>query len=210
MKTALYELGFCFDISERMEEGKNYFQDFVDRTPYSYIGWYNLGITYSKLDLFEKAIDCYDFAIAIKEDFSSAYFNKAHCLNQQKKYEEALLVFNETLKFDTEDALCYHYMAESFEKLEEYTKAISFYKKAISFDEYLADSWYGIAACYFEMEKELDAIAYVRKAIKLDEFNPEYFYLLGEVQSELGFHNEALEAFETVYDLNPGKRLYFN
>ena len=201
-ETALYELGFCFDVSDQIELGKNYFKEFVDRHPYSYIGWYNLGITLAKLDLFEKAIDCYDFAIAIKEDFSSAYFNKAHCYNQQGEYTKALDCFNETLQFDTEDSLCYYYMGESFEKLNDHSKAISYYKKALDLDEYLSDAWYGIASCYFEQGRELDCISYVKKAIGYDEYNPEYFYLLGESQSVLGFHQEALESFEKVYELD--------
>ncbi len=80
---------------------------------------------------------------------------------------------------------------------------MSFYKNALTFDVFLACSWYGISDCYFEMNRELDELSYVRKAIKLDEFNPEYFYLLGEVQVELGFFTEAIEAFEVVFDLEP-------
>ena len=64
-ETALYELGFCYDVSEKIEDGKAYFEEFVNLHPYSYIGWFNLGITFGKLKLYEKAIDAYDFAIAI-------------------------------------------------------------------------------------------------------------------------------------------------
>ncbi len=42
--TALYEIGFCFDASQQIAEGREFFQGFVDLHPYSYIGWYNLGI----------------------------------------------------------------------------------------------------------------------------------------------------------------------
>ena len=60
-------------------------------------------------------------AIAIKEDFSSAYFNKAHCFSQQDLHEKALECFKETLQFDVEDALSYYYIGECYEKLEKYS-----------------------------------------------------------------------------------------
>ena len=201
-ETALYELGFCYDVSEKIEDGKAYFEKFVNLHPYSYIGWFNLGITFGKLKLYEKAIDAYDFAIAIKEDFSSAYFNKAHCFGQQGNHVEALKCFNETLQFDTEDSLSYYYMGESLEKLESYEKAVSFYKKAIELDEFLADAWLGVGSCYFELGRDLDSISYIKKALELDELNPDYYYLLGEVQTQLGFYKEALASFLKVYELD--------
>lgn len=202
-ETALYELGFCYDYSNKIEIGKQYFEGFVDQHPYSYIGWFNLGITLGKLELFEKAVECYDFAIAIKEDFSSAYFNKAHCYSQGGNYIEALKCFNETLQFDKEDSLCYYYMGECYEKLEEFERAIHFYKKAIALDEYLADAWLGTGSCYFELGRDIDSISFIKKAIELDELNPDYYYLLGEVEAHSESFGDALQAFEKVLDLEP-------
>lgn len=200
-ETALYELGFCFDLIKDLEAGKEFFQAFVNQHPYSHIAWYNLGITYGKMELSEKAIDCYDFAIAIKEDFSSAYFNKAHCFSQKEEYRRALECFKETLQFDVDDALSYYYIGESYEKLEMYTKSIAHYRKASELDEFLADAWLGIGSCYYEMERHLDGLAYVKKAIELDELNPDYYYLLGDVQLAIGFKEDALSSYLKVYEL---------
>lgn len=201
-ETALYEIGFCFDISEKLEEGKNYFSAFVDRHPYSHIAWYNLGITFGKLSLLEKAIDCYDFAIAIKEDFSSAYFNKAHCFTQKEEYQKALECFKETLQFDAEDSLSHYYIGECYEKLNQYERAINSFKQAIELDDFIADAWLGIGNCYFELERYYDSLSYIKKAISLEEGNPEYHYLLGDVQAHLGFLDEALISYKRVLELD--------
>jgi tetratricopeptide (TPR) repeat protein len=37
--------------------------------------WYNIGIAYSKLGRFEEAANAYEYAVAIQDDFASAYFN---------------------------------------------------------------------------------------------------------------------------------------
>ncbi len=201
-ETALYEIGFCFDVSEKLEEGKLFFSQFVDDQPYSYIGWYNLGITYGKLDLFEKAVSCYDFSIAIKQDFSSAYFNKAHCFSQMGNYTQALECFRETLEIDKEDSLSHYYIGECYEKLEQLNKAISSYKKAIEIDDFIADAWMGISNCYFDLGQYHDSLSHIKKAISLDDNNADYYYLLGDIQAQLGFLEEALISYKKVLEID--------
>jgi len=77
---SLYELLFCYEIDNRMEESLAFFTHFVDENPYSFVAWFNLGITYSNLGLYEKAIEAYDYVLAIDDSYSSAYFNKANAL----------------------------------------------------------------------------------------------------------------------------------
>jgi tetratricopeptide (TPR) repeat protein len=62
----LYELAFCYDVLDNQEESVQFYQQYIDNEPYSYAAWYNLGNAYTKLSLFEKAIDAYDYAILIK------------------------------------------------------------------------------------------------------------------------------------------------
>lgn len=74
---ALNELSLCFEMTGRSEEAITFYETYIEEHPYNHFAWFNLGISYNRLNLFEKAIDAYDYAIAIKEDFSSAYFNKS-------------------------------------------------------------------------------------------------------------------------------------
>ena len=46
----------------------------------------------------KKAIEAYDYAIAINEQFSSAYFNKANSLAQLNKFEEAIEVYQDMVE----------------------------------------------------------------------------------------------------------------
>jgi tetratricopeptide (TPR) repeat protein len=59
-----------------------------------------LGNAYNKLNLFEKAIDAYDYAILIKENFSSAYFNKGNSLVNLDRYSEAIEVYKQTFEYE--------------------------------------------------------------------------------------------------------------
>ena len=56
---ALYELAFCYDVLDNQQESVLFYQQYIDNEPYSYAAWYNLGDAFTKLSLFEKAIDAY-------------------------------------------------------------------------------------------------------------------------------------------------------
>ena len=69
---ALYELAFCFEFTDRLLESVDFYKQFIDRCPYSYPAWYNLGNVHNRLGDFEEALGAYDYCLIIKDDFSSA------------------------------------------------------------------------------------------------------------------------------------------
>ncbi len=121
-EVALYELAFCYEAEDLLEESTNYYRKYLDQYPYSHAAWYNLGISYSKLGQHLNAIDAYDFAIAIDENFASGYFNKAHALANLGNYYEAISLYRETFKYEDPEAYTYHYIGECFEKAESLKK----------------------------------------------------------------------------------------
>jgi len=70
----IHEISFFFEITGREEEAIVFFNDFVDSHPYSKLAWFNLGVFYNSVELYEKAIEAYEFVLAIDDTFSSAYF----------------------------------------------------------------------------------------------------------------------------------------
>ena len=90
-EAVVYELSFCFEISNRTKESIAYFGNFLDKNPYSKAAWFNLGIAYNNTEEYDKAIEAYDFAIAIDDSFASAYFNKANSYANLNLYEKAIV-----------------------------------------------------------------------------------------------------------------------
>ncbi len=72
---ALYELAHCLDLLGQLESHLGFYNKLIDRDPYSHHAWYNLGIAYSKLERYEEAVQAYEYATLVKEDFASAFFN---------------------------------------------------------------------------------------------------------------------------------------
>ncbi|MCC7302766.1 MAG: tetratricopeptide repeat protein [Bacteroidia bacterium] len=201
--TALYEISYCFDTSERSEDAVKYFIAFTDEHPYSQVAWFCLGVSYARLGLFEKAIDAYEYAIAIDENFSSAYFNKANSLANLSHYDDAIRVYKEVLERENPEVLTYYYLGECYEKKEDYQQALIHYKKATTLDPDLPDAWMGMGVVLDQLGRLQEGIHYMKKAIHLSPQVGDYWHIFGEVQMRLGFQEEAEGAFKKVIDLDP-------
>jgi len=201
-ETVLYEIAFCYNLKNDTENGISFFTKFIDDYPFSYIAWFNLGIAYNKAELYEKAEEAYDYAIAIKDDFSAAYFNKANSLALQEKYKEAIAIFKETFNYEDPDATTYYYIGECYEKLEDNINAEKNYLKAIKLDAFCADAFAGLAVVSEYQGKDQVALESIKKALDLEINNSEYWYIYGDILAKIENIEEAIVAYYKVLELD--------
>ena len=200
---SLYEIGYCYEQSDRIEDCINFCVEFLNDHPYSFTAWYIMGNSYSHLGKFEQAITSYDYCTVIKEGFSSAYFNLANCHIQLEQYDLAIELYEKTLKHESPQAITHMYMAECFEKIDDDEKALLHYNKAINLDHELGDALLGKAIVKDKMGMTSESVTILKKAIELEEKNPEYWYVLGEAYEKLDQYSEAKECYELVVWLEP-------
>ena len=50
-----------------------YYLKYLEEEPFSDSAWYNLGIIYNKLEMYEKAMEAYDYALAINSQNTFAF-----------------------------------------------------------------------------------------------------------------------------------------
>ncbi len=200
---ALYEFAFCCEVSQQTEYCITYLESFLDQQPYSVAGWFNLGIAYSNIDLYEKAIDAYDYVLAIDESFSSAYFNKANCFANISNYDKAVETYFETFYYEEPEPVTYYYIAECYEKLKKFDTSIEYYQKAVALDPEFADAWLGIGISHDELGRPQSALPYILKAIKISPAIPEYWFILGDIQIKLSRIEEGIASYRKVIELDP-------
>lgn len=203
LESALYEIGFCFEITHQLDRGIHFFSTFTDKHPYSKVAWFCKGVLNNARGTYEEAIDAYDFVIAIDESFSSAYFNKANAYANLGQFEKAIAQYQETFSFETPEAMTFYYIGECYEELEEYEKALENFNEAISLDEFLAEAYLSAGHCYHLLSKPHQAIKYMHKAIELDADNAYYWYQLAETLFDQNEFVRASEAMQKATDLEP-------
>jgi len=199
----LYEIGYCCEIGDMSEEAATFFLAETDKRPYSSVAWYNLGMAYSSLQLFEKSIDAFDYAIAIDPTYTPAYFSKAQCYEQMEMYIQAIHVYKQTFEYEQPDAMTQFYIGDCYSSLEKYEVAIEYFRKSVSMERHFSDAWMGIGICFSEMGRHTEALSHMEQAIKLEPDNAEYFILLAETQLALGMAEKAETAFEKASTIDP-------
>jgi len=203
---ALHEINHCFIMSEQPENGVDFFVSFVDEHPFSSTGWFNLGELYMRLEMNDKAIESFDFATAINEDYAHSYFNKAIIFANQGDYLSALNAFKECAEYEGVNPLTLCYIGECYEKLDDYNLALSYYDQVIEIDDRWSDAWMGKAVVYELMGEDKQALKMIKKAIESLPENAEYRLLQARVYDHLGNEIEAEKAYEKVIELNPDEK----
>ena len=95
-----------------------YYLKYLEEEPFSDSAWYNLGIIYNKLEMYEKAMEAYDYALAINSQNTFALFNKGNILNNIERFSEAIPVYHEYLENEPDSYEAMTYLAECYEKLK--------------------------------------------------------------------------------------------
>ena len=193
-----YELQYCYALAEMDDRSISFFRAFTDENPYSFQGWYNLGMSLYRIDNLEEAIQCFDFCTLIDPEASLGFFQKAFMLMEMERYADALQTFDQCSAYEDQRCMAFHHMGECYEKLDDWDRALEYYQKAIDDDEGMAESWIGIALIRDLQGQTVLAIPYVEKAIEFEPYNPEYYLILANMLSKTEQHAKSLEVYRTL------------
>jgi tetratricopeptide (TPR) repeat protein len=203
MDNVLTELSVCYDLGNRLEEGIAYFENFINDTPYNADAWLSLGLLLYRLELYEKAIEAHDYALAIDPFYVAAILNKANSYFAMGHYFQAIRIYKEAFEMEDPEAMSIYCMGECYEKLEKYPQAIENYKKALELDELLSDAWVGIGVCLSEQGNYEGALRNIHRAIEIEPSNAEFWFILADTQLSAGLNDEAILSFRKVAVMEP-------
>lgn len=198
----LYELAFTYDVNGQDIESEMFFAEYVDEYPFSSTGWYLLGNAYQKVNQHHKAVEAYDFAIALYEDFSPSRFNKASSLQQLSKTKEAITEYQELLSMDLSDSIVHFHLGQCFDDLGDFNLAEEHYRLCIKEDEDYADAWYELACVLLKQDLPFDGLSHIKRALELNANNSNYWHCLACILQELEYKEETIDAFNRALELD--------
>ena len=200
--SALYNLVYCFDMDKEHEEAITYLNSYIEINPYCEVAWHQLGRQYFILEMYQEALNSFDYAVLIDESFIGGYLEKAKTLEQLERYKQAIDNYLITLQLDDPTAFVYLRIGECHEKIENFDEAISFYKKAVHEDPLLDKGWMMLANIYHAQNNFQKAAYYISKALTIEEDNSLYWRRYSEINLKLNFYEEAVAGFEKCLALN--------
>lgn len=183
---ALEQIWVSVEFSKKYEESISLHLELIDKNPYSYLAWYNLGHAYSCVGEYEKALEAIEYSFIINPQFEQGYHDCAELAVQVGQHEKAYEVYNEVLQNFGSDSEVVAYMAECLIKLKRYKEAKKILNKAYRTDPYNDEICYYLGLCYFESKEFNKAIHFLKEAILIEEYREEYHASLADTYVYIG------------------------
>ena len=200
---ALYKICFWTDFTGRNEEGIRLHQKIIDDFPFNELAWFNLAAAYQGIKLYEKAIDAYQYAVAIDEKFDYAYRNMGDAYLRLRKYKEAIEVLQKVLELARPEEVIYEAIGHCFDKMQNFAQARFYYRKATHLNQENSQLFYKIACTYMNECVWESAIKNLETAMRIYKMQPEYNLAMGQCYMEMGSIETAVQYFGNVVRNRP-------
>ncbi|MGX5819445.1 tetratricopeptide repeat protein [Chitinophaga lutea] len=201
---ALHKICFWTEFTGRNEESIRLHTNIINEHPYNHLAWFNLGTAYQGLKLYEKAIDAYQYAVAIDEKFDYAYRNMGDAYIHLRKFNEAIEVLQKHLEVAKPEDVIYEAIGHCYEKMRKFTQARYYYRKASHLSPNDDKLYVKIAKAYMTEENWENAIKSLQSALRINKQSVEYHIILGQCYLQLGADKEALTHLSNAVRLRPG------
>ncbi|MDB5196049.1 MAG: hypothetical protein JWP88_419 [Flaviaesturariibacter sp.] len=200
---ALYKICFWTDFTGRNEESIRLHLSIIEEHPFNELAWFNLAAAYQGLKLFEKAIDAYQYALAIDEKFDYAYRNMGDAYIRLRKYKEAIEALEKVLELSKPEEVIYEAIGHCYDRMKNYAQARFHYRKASHLNAENSKIYYKIACTYYNEGQWASAAKQLETALKINRLHTECNLLMGECKLHLGQLKEAVVYFSTVVRVKP-------
>lgn len=200
---ALYKICFWTDFTGRNEEGIRLHQKIIEDFPYNELAWFNLAAAYQGLKLYEKAIDAYQYAVAIDEKFDYAFRNMGDAYIRLRRYKEAVEVLEKVLELARPEDVIYEAIGHCYDKMRNYAQARFNYRKASHLNVDDSQLNYKIACTYMNEGQWESAVKNLEIALRIHRLQPEYNLALGQCYMELDKLEDAITCFGNVVRVRP-------
>ncbi|MCB0663987.1 MAG: tetratricopeptide repeat protein, partial [Saprospiraceae bacterium] len=203
-QTTLVKMNWCINHTGKSRESVRVHKQVIDHHPYSAWGWFNLANAYEDLCEYELAIEAYEFALVIDEDFTEAYRNCSEvCLNT-RNYKRALRHLEDLMKRqEDEDPDTMMKIGLCLLKEGKLEMAREYLLMAEAEETFNDEIHFLLGECYRAEGKLSKAINHYKKAISLFPAREEYFIGLGKVYERQQKPEAAKKYYKRAVDLGP-------
>ncbi|CAN5118382.1 hypothetical protein BH09BAC2_BH09BAC2_17950 [soil metagenome] len=200
---ALYKICFWTDFTGRNEEGIKLHKSILDDFPFNELAWFNLGAAYQGLKLYEKAVDAYQYAIAIDEKFDYAHRNLGDAYLRLHKYKESIEALQKVLELTRPEDVVYEAIGHCYDKMKNYAQARFNYRKASHLSPEDSHLYYKIACTYMNEMQWDAAIKNLEAAMRIHRSQPDYNFALAKCYMHLNKVKEAVIHFSAFIKARP-------
>jgi tetratricopeptide (TPR) repeat protein len=131
---------------------------------------YYHGMTYYNMDDIDKALSSIMKSLDLMPTDLDALYFAGELLIRQKKYKEAVAMFEEATKLRSDDVYSWFYLAVCYTQMKNYKKAIEIYEmQVLKLDPKNTDAMTNLAFCYREIGNNKKSLEYLMKVEQLQK-----------------------------------------
>ena len=130
------------------------------------------------------------------------WLEKANCLHNLERYDEALESFDRAIELDPKDQLAWALRGDVLDNLKRYEEALVSFDRAIKLGATYHSVWVLRGNVLNNLERYDEALASLDRAIELDTNDPWDWNNRGNVLNNLKRYDEALESFDRAIELD--------
>ena len=173
--------------------------------------WKKLGNVQLDSANYLKAIEYYQKAVEVDNDYFDAYYNLGSSYFFLLEYDKAIEYYNIALSKDSTDVDPYIALGAIYTENQDYHKAIEYYERAIEVDSSSFGAYYSLGVSYYSLLEYDKAIEYLKEAITKNETEAVSFFVLGRVYAEKQDYDKAIEMVKQGIGIEPEspEELYF-
>ncbi len=151
----------------------------------------------------ERALACFERALALQPDNVELLYNRANALQAANRHEEAVDQYDRVLGLRADFPEALNNRGTSLRLLARHEAAVASYDAAIALRPGYARAWGNRGVALRELKRTLDSIASFRTALRLEPGNPLTLTNLSTALRDHGLHDEALACAERAVALRP-------
>lgn len=199
-----------------VELSKNYIncielnKKIINKKPYSYLAWFNLGHAYSFTGEYEMAIDAFEYSFIINPEFENGYLDCADICVQMKNFEKALKILTESLGVVENECDTLLLISYCQIQLNNFKEAKYNLYKALKLDPYNDEVYFNLGICYTKEGQWQNAINSFHKAIAIEDSTEDYYLYLGLAYYELGSFDKAGQFLRKATAIAPEQSAFWS
>ena len=159
-----------FHMKGKIIDAKNIYEKILKIKPDHFLALSNLGVVFSQLREFNKAVELFNKTIKINPEYAEGYNNLGNALFELSEFDKSLDCYKRAAKLNPNFSDVFNNLGNVYQKKENLNKAIESYESAISLD--LAKSkdkpYYNLGNIYRELGDYKKSINLYKKAISIN------------------------------------------
>jgi len=163
----------------------------------------SIGLSYAKLNQYDKAIEYYRKAIELDKNYATAWYNLGIALAKSEKFDQAEQAYLTALKIKTDYAPTWFSLGALYGRMNQNDKAIDAYVKAISFRPNYRKAQLNLAVRLTFKGQYHRAISLYQEVLKKDPSYAMAWINLGALHYDLNNLDEAEKELHNGMELEP-------